>query len=153
MDALFDQDSLNKGVTNKEIVAAQTKLGVILPGDFLELMKKSNGGCVNYTKRAFPVDFSLESGDVFIEVEEIMGIHEEGILLSDYFAQEWNLPKDLVLFSGGGHSWIGFNYARRKIPNVVYVEPDDGDGNNFHVIAETFTEFLSKLVDPDKYSE
>jgi len=63
------------------------------------------------------------------------------------------LPKDLVLFSGGGHAWIGFNYAGREIPNVVYVEPDDGDGNNFHVIAESFTEFLSKLDDTKKYVE
>ena len=153
MDNIFDRDSLNKEVTNEEIVAAQTKLGVKLPDDFLELMKISNGGYVHYHKRAFPVDFSIESGDVFIEVEELMGIHEEGILLSEYFIQEWNLPKNLVLFSGSGHAWIGFNYAGREIPNVVYVEPDDGDGNNFHVIAESFTEFLSRLDDPDKYIE
>ena len=37
-------------------------------------MKLSNGGYVNYDKRAFPVDFDIESGDVFIEVDEIMGI-------------------------------------------------------------------------------
>ena len=150
MNELLNLDSFNKKVTNEAIVAAQTKLGVILPGDFLELMKISNGGYVNYTKRAFPVDFSLNSGDLFIKVEEIMGIHEEGILLSEYLAEEWDLPKNLVLFSGSGHAWIGFNYAGRDIPNVVYVEPDDGDGNNFHVLAESFTEFLSKLDDPEK---
>ncbi len=138
MDELFDQESLNKKVTNEEIVAAQTKLGVILPDDFLELMKISNGGYLNYTKQAFPVDFSLESGDVFIEVEEIMGIHEEGILLSDYFAQEWDLPKDLVLFSGGGHAWIGFNYAGREIQMWCMSKLDDGDGNNFQCYRRIF---------------
>lgn len=151
MDSIFNQDSINKGVTNEEIVAAQTKLGITLPTDFVELMKKSNGGFVSYTKRAFPVDFSIESGDPFIEVKEIMGIHEEGILLSEYLAQEWDLPKKLVLFAGSGHAWVGFNYEGRDIPNVVYVEPDDGDENSFHVIAKSFTDFISKLDDPDKY--
>jgi hypothetical protein len=151
LDWIFE--STNKGVTNEEIVAAQSKLGVTLPTDFVELMKKSNGGYVNHTKRAFPVDFNIESGDAFIEVEEIMGIHEEGILLSEYLAGEWDLPKKLVLFAGSGHAWIGFNYDGRDIPNVVYVEPDDGDGNNFHVIAETFTDFISRLDDPNKYIE
>ncbi|QUW20562.1 SMI1/KNR4 family protein [Sporosarcina sp. Marseille-Q4063] len=150
MDWIFE--SINNGVTNEEIVAAQAKLGVLLPNDFLELMKKSNGGYINYDKRAFPIDFNIESGDAFIEVEEIMGVHEEGILLSEYLIQEWDLPRNLVLFAGSGHAWLGFNYEGRDIPNVVYVEPDDGgDGNNFHVIAETFTEFISKLDDPDKY--
>ncbi|WP_172370340.1 SMI1/KNR4 family protein [Sporosarcina jiandibaonis] len=151
MVCIFDQGSINKGVTDEEIVAAQAKLSVLLPNDFLELMKKSNGGYVNYDKRAFPVDFNIESGDVFIEVVEIMGVHEEGILLSEYLAQEWDLPRNLVLFAGSGHAWAGFNYEGRDTPNVVYVEPDDGDGNNFHVIAESFTEFLSKLADPNKY--
>lgn len=138
---------------DKQIIKAEKELGVTLPTDFINLMKISNGGYVNYNKRAFPVDFRIESGDLFIEVEEIMGIDEEGILLSGYLAAEWDLPKNIILFAGNGHAWIGFNYDGRDIPNVVYVEPDDGDGNNFHVIAETFTEFVSLLDDPEKYIE
>lgn len=153
LNQLFLTDSLQKPAKDKEIEKAEKELGVSLPADFIDLMKISNGGYVNYDKRAFPVDFSLESGDVFIEVEEIMGIDKEGILLSEYLAEEWDLPEDIILFSGSGHAWIGFNYDGQDIPNIVYVEPDDGDGNNFHVIAETFTDFVSKLDDPEKYIE
>ena len=150
---LFLTDSLQEPVTNKDITAAEEQLGVTLPADFVLLMKQSNGGYVNYDKRAFPVDFSIESGDIFIEVEEIMGIHEEGLLSSTYLAEEWDLPQNLVLFSGSGHAWVGFNYDGRVIPNIVYVEPDNGDGTKFHVIAETFSEFVSKLDDPENYIE
>ena len=90
---LFLTDSLQEPVTNKDITAAEEQLGVTLPADFVLLMKQSNGGYVNYDKRAFPVDFSIESGDIFIEVEEIMGIHEEGLLSSTYLAEEWDLPQ------------------------------------------------------------
>lgn len=146
-------DSLKIPATDEEITLAESKLGVALPTDFTDLMKISNGGYVNYDKRAFPVDFAVESGDVFIEVEEIMGIDKDGMLLSEYLAEEWGLPRNIVLFSGSGHAWIGFNYDGRDIPNIIYVEPDDGDGNNLHVIAETFTEFISKLDDPENYME
>lgn len=153
LDKLLLADSLKKPVTDRKVAKVENKLGITLPTDFINLMKKSNGGYVNYEKRAFPVDFNIESGAVFIDVENIMGIDKEGILLSQYFAEEWNLPSNIVLFSGSGHAWIGFNYDGRDVPNVVYVEPDNGDGNNFHVIAETFTEFVSKLDDPEKYDE
>lgn len=153
LDQLLLADSLKKPAQEKDIANAEKELGVSLPTDFIDLMKISNGGYLNSDKRAFLVDFSLESGDVFIEVEEIMGIDQEGILLSEYLAEEWDLPKSIILFSGSGHAWVGFNYDGRDIPNIVYVEPDDGDGNNFHVIAKTFTEFVSKLDDPDKFLE
>ena len=146
-------NSEKEPVTQEEIVAAEATLGVKLPDDFLEFLKLSNGGYVHYNKRAFPVDFSIESGDVFIEVEEIKGLDAEGILLSEYLIQEWDLPQNLLLLSGSGHAWIGFNYDERDIPNIVYVEPDEGDGNNFHVLADTFTEFVRKLDDPEKYIE
>lgn len=153
LNQLLLADSLEKPAKDRDITKAEKKLNVTLPADFINLMKLSNGGYVNYEKRAFPVDFNLESGDVFIEVESIMGIDKEGILLSESLAEEWDLPSNIVFFSGSGHAWIGFNYEDRDIPNVVYVESDDGDGNNLHIIAETFTEFVSKLNDPENYDE
>ncbi|WP_342514084.1 SMI1/KNR4 family protein [Sporosarcina sp. FSL K6-1522] len=146
-------DSINEPVTQEEIEAAEATLDVTLPDDFLAFLKRSNGGYVNYNKRAFPVDFSIESGDIFIEVEEIKGLDAEGILQSEYLVEEWDLPQNLLLFSGSGHAWVGFNYDGRDIPNIVYAEPDEGDGNNFHVLADTFTEFVQKLDDPEKYIE
>lgn len=152
LTTLLLADSLKNPVTDKEIVDAESTLGITLPTDFTDLMKKSNGGYLTYEKQAFPVAFTVESGDAFIEVDEILGIDEEGILLSQYLAEEWDLPPNLVLFAGSGHAWVGFNYEGRDTPNIVYVEPDDGDGNNLHVIAETFTEFIGKLDDPEKYT-
>lgn len=146
MEQIFKQDQLNKPASDQEITLAEETLGRKLPPDFIQLLKIANGGYVNAAHRAFPADFPIESGDDFIEVEEIMGVNEEGILLSDYFIQEWGLPQRLVLFAGCGHAWLAFNYDGRETPNVVYVEPDDGDGNNFHVLAESFTEFVDKLT-------
>ncbi|MCM3638644.1 SMI1/KNR4 family protein [Sporosarcina luteola] len=146
MEQIFKQDQMKKPASDQEITLAEETLGRKLPPDFIQLLKIANGGYVNTAHRAFPADFQIESGDVFIEVEEIMGVNEEGILLSDYFIQEWGLPQQLVLFAGSGHAWLAFNYENRDTPNVVYVEPDDGDGNNFHVLAESFTEFVDKLT-------
>ncbi len=146
MQHILRNETMNKPATDEEITRVEQTLGRKLPTDFLQLLKIANGGFVKDTYQAFPVEFSIESGDQFIVVEEIMGANEEGLMLSDYFIGEWELPKELVLFSGSGHAWVGFNYENREIPNVVYVEPDDGDGNNFHVLADTFDEFISKLT-------
>ncbi|MCM3744697.1 SMI1/KNR4 family protein [Sporosarcina luteola] len=146
LEQIFEQNQLNKPASDQEITLAEEILGRKLPPDFIQLLKIANGGYVNAAHRAFPADFQIESGDAFIEVEEIMGVNEGGILLSDYFIQEWGLPDQLVLFSGSGHAWLAFNYEGRDTPNVVYVEPDDGNGNNYHVLAESFTEFVGKLT-------
>lgn len=106
---------------------------------------------VYYDKLTFPINFSIESGDLFIEVEETRGIDQKGMLLIEYFAEERTFLQNIVFFSGSRHAWIGFNYDGRDIPNVVYVELDDGDGNTLHMIAETFTEFVRKLGDRGKH--
>lgn len=147
MEHILLNETLNKPATDEEITRVEQTLGLKLPSDFLQLLKIANGGIIKDTHQAFSVDFSIESGDQFIMVEEIMGANEEGLMLSDYFIEEWDLPKELVLFSGSGHAWVGFNYENREVPNVVYVEPDNGDGNNFHVLADTFNEFISKLTE------
>lgn len=146
MNNLFTHDDRRMPATEQDILRVEEKLNRKLPEDFKQLLRIANGGYVQLEKRRFPVDFPIESGDTYIEVEEIMGAHEEGLLRSDYFIQEWGLPEQLVLFAGSGHAWIGFNYENQETPNVVYVEPDDGNGHNFHVIAHTFTEFVEKLT-------
>ncbi|MHA6260563.1 SMI1/KNR4 family protein [Sporosarcina sp. CAU 1771] len=146
MQHLFSNETMNKPATDEEITYVEQTLGRKLPADFIQLLKSANGGVVKDSFQAFPVEFAIESGDPFIMVEEIMGANEEGLLVSDSFIGEWDLPEELVLFSGSGHAWVGFNYENREIPNVAYVEPDDGDGNNFHVLADTFEEFISKLT-------
>ncbi|WP_339254108.1 SMI1/KNR4 family protein [Sporosarcina sp. FSL W8-0480] len=146
MQHILLSETMNKPATDEEIKNVEQTLGRKLPSDFLQLLKIANGGIVKDTYQAFPVDFSIESGDQFIVIEEIMGANEEGLMMSNYFIKEWDLPEELVLFSGSGHAWVGFNYKNREFPSVVYVEPDDGNGNNFHVIADTFTEFVSKLT-------
>ncbi|MDN4608565.1 SMI1/KNR4 family protein [Sporosarcina highlanderae] len=146
MQHIFCNETMNKPATDEEITRVEQTLGRKLPSDFIQLLKIANGGIVKDTHQAFLVDFPIESGDHFILLEEIMGANEEGLMLSDYFIEEWGLPGELVLFSGSGHAWVGFNYENREIPNVAYVEPDEGNGNNFHVLADTFTEFMSKLT-------
>lgn len=146
MENIFQKETLNEPATDIEIASVEQTLGIKLPPDFIQLLKIANGGTVNVSHQTFPVGFLIESGDDFIEIDEIMGANEEGLMHSNFFIREWGLPENLVLFVGSGHAWVGFNYENRDIPNVIYVEPDDGNGHNFHVLADTFTEFVSKLT-------
>lgn len=55
--------------------------------------------------------------DDHVHVDHLFGIgmgKEKGILESEYLIQEWDLPKNVVLISGDGHSWIALDYRNSK---------------------------------------
>lgn len=129
-------------LTDKVVEKAEEKLKVKLPKSYIKLLKVQNGGYINYD--SFPSDVPTSWADDHINVEHILGIAEEnGILESEYLIQEWGLPKNIVLVSGSGHSWVAFDYRNTKEePPVIYI---DVDPEKIIELASNFDTFLNGL--------
>lgn len=95
-----DMDSLPL-FNDKTIHIVEEKLQLSLPLDYIELMKIQNGGRLQRNL------FKLDDKEIFID--ELFGISEnedEGILTTIYMREEWELPENIILLSGDGHSWV-----------------------------------------------
>ena len=131
-----------KSLSDKEVVKAEEKLKVKLPESFINLLKKQNGGYINYN--SFPSTIPNSWAEDHINIDHIWGIaEEEGILNSEYLIAEWELPQNIVLFSGDGHSWVAFDYRNTKVePPVIYI---DTDSEQIIELAPNFDAFLNGL--------
>lgn len=135
-----------KKVTEKDILKAEKKLGVILPKEYKELILQQNGGYINYN--AFPTDRPTSWAKDHIEFDYLLGLgKKEGILESQYLIKEWGLPDNLILIHGDGHTWVALDYRNTKEnPPVHYFDSELQE--NFR-LADSFGEFLSKLYTDD----
>ena len=135
-----------KKVTEKDILKAEKKLGVILPKECKELILQQNGGYINYN--AFPTDRPTSWAKDHIEFDYLLGLgKKEGILESQYLIKEWGLPDNLILIHGDGHTWVALDYRDTKEnPPVHYFDSELQE--NFR-LADSFGEFLSKLYTDD----
>ncbi|WP_077736488.1 SMI1/KNR4 family protein [Bacillus sonorensis] len=131
-----------KKVTEKDILKAEKKLGVILPKEYKELILQQNGGYINYN--AFPTDRPTSWAKDHIEFDYLLGLgKKEGILESQYLIKEWGLPDNLILIHGDGHTWVALDYRDTKEnPSVHYF---DLELEEDFKLANSFGEFLSKL--------
>ncbi|WP_084215655.1 SMI1/KNR4 family protein [Jeotgalibacillus campisalis] len=129
-------------LTTKAIEKEEKELKVKLPAAYIELLKQQNGGMIIYN--AFPVNEQTSWGEDFIHIEHILGLAEkDGIMQSEYLIEEWGLPKEIVLFSGDGHSWIAFDYRKTKEePPIIYI---DTEREQIIELAPNFSEFLTGL--------
>ncbi len=136
-----DYDKLEP-LTEQMIVRAEKELKVKLPQSYISLLKKQNGGYINFD--AHPSPQPTEWADDLIRVDHIYGIApNKGILQSSYLIKEWDLPKNLVLISGDGHWWIALDYRiQKEEPPVVYIE---SDGGRTIELARNFDSFLVGL--------
>lgn len=129
-------------LTDKVVKKAEEILKVKLPTSYINLLKQQNGGYINYD--SYPSDVPTSWADDHINVDHILGIAEENsILESEYLIQEWGLPKNIVLVSGSGHSWIAFDYRNTKEePPVIYI---DVESEQIIELARNFETFLNRL--------
>ncbi|MFD1030790.1 SMI1/KNR4 family protein [Metaplanococcus flavidus] len=129
-------------LTAKIIESAEEKLQVKFPKSYIKLLKKQNGGYIYYN--AFPCDVPTSWADDHINVDHILGIgEEEGVVKSEYLINEWGLPKNIVVFSGDGHTWIAFDYRKKKSePPIIYV---DVEADQIIELASDFESFLEGL--------
>nr|WP_050614431.1 SMI1/KNR4 family protein [Bacillus testis] len=78
-------------------------------------------------------------------IDHILGIGEEnGILESAYLIEEWELPNNIVLISGSGHSWVALDYRdTEEEPPVIFIDAEEGQ---IIELASGFELFLRSLT-------
>lgn len=137
-------------LTDKAVEGAEEELKVKLPESYIDLLKEQNGGYINYN--AFPSSVSTSWVENHIKIDHILGVGEEaGILQSEYLINEWDLPTNIVLFSGEGHSWVAFDYRNtREEPPIVYI---DSDSEQIIELAPDFETFLKGLFVEEEKEE
>ncbi|MFF5937938.1 SMI1/KNR4 family protein [Streptomyces sp. NPDC012508] len=101
---------------------------------------------------AFPTSRPTSWAPDHVPFDFVMGIgHRDralSLLESPYLVEEWGLPKDVVLISGDGHSWIGLDYracGRHGEPSVAWFDADDDSGLT---LAPDFRSFIEGLTSP-----
>ena len=129
-------------LTEKDVEKAEERLHVKLPETYINILKEQNGGYINYD--SYPTTIPTSWADNHINVDHIWGIGEvNGILENNYLIKEWGLPKDIVLISGSGHSWVALDYRRKKEePSVIFL---DTDSEQTIELAPNFEEFVNGL--------
>ena len=129
-------------LTQEMIDYAEQQLQVKLPAHYIELLMQQNGGAIYH--KAFPTNKKNSWAEDHVHLDEVFGIEKNnGILKSVHFIEEWNLPKDIVLFAGDGHSWFAFDYRETKeLPKIIYIEAD----NELIIeLASSFEDFVNQL--------
>ncbi|WP_129688971.1 SMI1/KNR4 family protein [Gottfriedia acidiceleris] len=130
-------------LTDEMVKKAEEKFNIKLPNKYIEILKQQNGGVIKFD--SFPTEIPTSWADDHINVDHILGIGEEtGILESEYLIKEWGLPRNIVLISGDGHSWIALDYRKTKVdPPVIYIDLDE---DQIIKIAPKFEVFLKGLM-------
>lgn len=144
MENIWGIDKEIAKLTDDMVTNAEKKLGVKLPNSYIELCKIQNGGYITYN--AFPTSVPTGWADDHVSVEYINGIDDEGILSSSYYIEEWELPKDILLICGDGHSWIAMDYRHTKEePPIIFVDLEWGEDIFILKLAPNFKTFLDGL--------
>jgi hypothetical protein len=129
-------------LNDSDIERAESFFNVKLPYEYVSILKKQNGGYIIYNAHPSPVPTSWSDNSV--SLDHIKGIGKGmGILNNAYLIKEWDLPEGIIVISGDGHSFIGFDYRITKNePTVIYV---DTQNNKEVTLASNFKEFLNNL--------
>ena len=145
------EESMELAPLNEEMInKAQDELGVKLPESYLQLLREQNGGAIRFN--AHPASEPNGWAEDHVQMDYIMGIGEGGgILDSAYLIEEWDMPKNLVLLSGDGHTWVALDYRQTKEnPPVIYI--DNESGQSFE-LARSFEVFLKGLYTAEEVME
>ncbi|MGM9922980.1 MAG: SMI1/KNR4 family protein [Bacillus sp. (in: firmicutes)] len=129
-------------LTDEAVAMAEEIFGVKLPEAYIAILKEQNGGYINYD--SFPSSVSTSWAEDHVNVDHIFGIAKgSGIMETPYYIQEWELPENIILLSGDGHSWIALDYRNQKAdPPVIYV---DAESEQIIELAPDFNIFLDGL--------
>lgn len=143
----------NPPLTAEAAAEAEKRLGVVLPPEYIHLLRIQNGG---YTSGlAYPMQTPTSWADDHVPCDELAGIvidedHDSmhNVLRSASMAAEWQLPPDQVLLAGDGHWWTTLDYRRSTIPTVTWLDVEIGEDI---VVAPTFRAFLDGLVPASQF--
>lgn len=129
-------------LTENDIREAEYLFNKKLPKEYIDILHEQNGGEIQFNAHYSPVPTSW--GETHIALSHIMGIGKEnGILETPYLLKEWEMPQNLILLSGDGHTWIALDYRKTNDnPPVIYI---DNELNQIVEVASSFNEFLNGL--------
>ncbi|MFF1869855.1 SMI1/KNR4 family protein [Streptomyces sp. CB03911] len=137
-------------MTDLVILETEQLLNVTLPSSLLDVLRQQNGGQVTTSRSAFPTSRTTSWSGDHVPFDSVLGIgHRErtlSLLDSPYLVEEWNLPVHVVLVSGDGPCWIGFDYrssGRHGEPSVTWFDADD---NSEVALAPDFQSFVEGLT-------
>jgi cell wall assembly regulator SMI1 len=141
------------GADDADIRFVEEQFGIIFPIDFVECVKKCNGG---NPKRS---DFKYVDPDWGPRVSCV------GALLSFDLGRRYNILESCKLLSGqlpeniipfaedGGGNYICFDYREKpdsNSPKVVYWHHEKQLEKSITYLSESFTDFLARLFEPDE---
>ena len=142
-----DDDYLKLAPINDELIKkAEEVLNVKLPESYITLLKEQNGGTLRLDVHPAPKPNSW--ADDHVNVSGLYGIsfneNESSILESRYLIREWEMPENIVLLSGDGHTWIALDYRNvAENPPVIFI---DNEFEEIIELAPNFESFLQNLT-------
>lgn len=138
---MYQLDSLTKEM----ITCAETLFDVVLPDEYIGILSIQNGGYLLHGTNSYLLMAS--NSPIEIQIDHLLGIGcNIGILDTQHFQEEWNLPKGLILIGGDGHEWVALDYRySRTGPPIIYINSEE---ESINTIAASFKEFLRGLTIP-----
>ena len=145
-------DIINPNVNEELVERTQEILGHQLPASYIKLMTQKNGGYLDgrviKLPEIIPQALSYYSDEGYLSIGKIAGINPipwglGSISYSLRMIEEWDLPQDLVLLDGDGHTWVALDYRSKKVePSVIFIE---SKGNSCIILAEKFEDFVALM--------
>ena len=142
-----EDDYLKLAPINDELIKkAEEVLNVKLPESYINLLKEQNGGTLRLDTH--PTSKPNSWADNHVNVSGLYGIsfdeNESSILESRYLIREWEMPDNIVLLSGDGHTWIALDYRNvAENPPVIFI---DNEFEEIIELAPNFESFLQNLT-------
>nr|WP_264086406.1 SMI1/KNR4 family protein [Amycolatopsis lexingtonensis] len=138
-------------MSRREFTHAGRELGVRLPIELGELLGLRNGGTVAASFDAFPTSAPTSYSATHVPFDELLGVGGRlSILDSPYLSAEWDLPREVVVLSGDGHTWVALDYRRSSEPSVTWF---DAELESELALAPTFRAFAEGLVPSASFPE
>lgn len=126
---------LQPSLTDESIVDAERKLGFPLPADFLNLLRKQNGGYIRYSLPDMVHSLIAGIGPNFPSLTDFDWTEDQ---------EQVSFPlHGLVPFDGDGHWHICLDFRKNvKNPSVTYI---DVECDSISRVADSFGAYLSML--------
>lgn len=144
------------------ICAIEKKIGRKLPDDYKKFIKATGGGTLSL-KNTTLAGITLPDGEELeINVEQIFGNgHSEDddndlAGYASFLAEEWELPSEVLLIGhteSGMHECFVINYGLVDFPHHSVLYLDSESNEEFVFVADSFSNFLSKLRPAPNYKE
>lgn len=149
--------------TNRRIHEIERRLKRTLPDDYAEFVKSTGGGILSRKNCAFDGTY-LPSGETFnSEVEQIFGngatsndSDNDLVTYASFLTDEWELPNEVLLIGhteSGMHECFVINYGLVDFPHHSVLHLDSESNEEFVFVADSFSNFLSKLRPAPNYKE